>query len=84
MIFIKFELYENWLFLGYVINDDKRKGSVLKVLFIRNNLGQFEKVRDGSIIDFFCFENVILNWVLKISELIEDFENENDSRGIFF
>lgn len=84
MIFIKFELYENWLFLGYVINDEKRKGSVLKVLFIRNNLGQFEKVRDGSIIDFFCFENVILNWVLKILELIEDFENENDNRGIFF
>lgn len=82
MISTKFEPYENWLPPGYVINDDKRKGPVPKVLLIRNNLGQLEKVRDGSIIDSFCPENATLNWVPKISELTEDSENENDNRGI--
>lgn len=82
MISTKFEPYENWLPPGYVINDDKRKGPVPKVLLIRNNLGQLEKVRDGSIIESFCPENATLNWVPKISELTDDPENENDNRGI--
>ena len=72
MISTKFEPYENWLPPGYVINDDKRKGPVPKVLLIRNNLGQLEKVRDGSIIDSYCPENATLNWVPKITEGTED------------
>ncbi|XP_055995249.1 endoribonuclease Dicer-like isoform X2 [Ostrea edulis] len=72
MISTKFEPYENWLPPGYIINDEKRKGPVPKVLLIRNNLGQLEKVKEASIFDAFCQENASLNWIPKIVDATDD------------
>ncbi|XP_062617556.1 endoribonuclease Dicer-like [Saccostrea cucullata] len=82
MISTKFEPYENWLPSGYVINDDKRKGPVPKVLLIRNDLGQLEKVKESSIIESYCQENATMNWVPKLGDVTDDPNSKTVGGGL--